>query len=164
MLKILTKLILNVVIWLSLVSVLQAQNQDHKKSIKEIHQVLEVLFDGMREGDSAKVASVFDANAQMYSSYADKDGYPVIKKGGLQSFLMAIGTPHKAIWDERLANTQINIDGGIAQVWTDYSFYLGNEFSHCGVDAFQLIYKPSVGWRIIHLMDTRRSSRKESPD
>ena len=79
-----------------------------------------------------------------------------IKKGNLASFLKAIGTPHDQIWDEKIWNTKIEIDGGIAQVWTDYAFYVGTEFSHCGVDAFHLIKDEEKGWKIVHLMDTRR--------
>ena len=48
------------------------------------------------------------------------------------------------------------VDGGIAQVWTDYAFYVGAEFSHCGVDAFHLAKDAFGSWKIMHLMDTRR--------
>ena len=127
--------------------------------IKEEHQIkllIDKLFDGMREGDSAKVASVFGKDVNMYTSFNNQQGEKVIKKGVLSSFLKAIGTPHDDIWDEKIWNTKIEIDGGIAQVWTDYAFYIGTEFSHCGIDAFHLIKENEQGWKIVHLMDTRR--------
>ena len=127
--------------------------------IKEEHQIkllIDKLFDGMREGDSAKVASVFGKEVNMYTSFNNQQGEKVIKKGVLSSFLKAIGTPHDDIWDEKIWNTKIEIDGGIAQVWTDYAFYIGTEFSHCGIDAFHLIKENEQGWKIVHLMDTRR--------
>jgi hypothetical protein len=36
-----------------------------------------------------------------------------------------------------------------------YVFYVGDRFSHCGVDSFQLV-RISAGWRIIQIADTRR--------
>jgi hypothetical protein len=30
------------------------------------------------------------------------------------------------------------LDGPLASVWAEYSFYAGEKFSHCGIDAFQL--------------------------
>jgi len=123
-----------------------------------VELLIHKLFDGMREGDSAKVASVFGKEVNMYTSFTNQQGEKVIKKGALSSFLKAIGTPHDQIWDEKIWNTKIEIDGGIAQVWTDYAFYVGTEFSHCGVDAFHLIKDGEKGWKIVHLMDTRRSN------
>lgn len=127
---------------------------EHEK--KEILNVIEKLFDGMREGDSSKVASVFDKEVSMLTSYTNKEGKKIISKGDLSRFLTAIGTPHEKVWDEKIWNTQIMIDGGIAQVWTDYAFYVGTDFSHCGVDAFHLVRRGEAGWKIVHLMDTRK--------
>jgi len=50
---------------------------------------------------------------------------------------------------------------GVAQVWTEYAFYLNKEFSHCGIDAFQLVKDKE--WKIIHLIDTRKKMNCEKP-
>ncbi|UCE94307.1 MAG: nuclear transport factor 2 family protein [Flavobacteriaceae bacterium] len=131
-------------------------NGNSEDDKKEVLNVIVKLFDGMREGDSAKVASVFDKEVNMLTSYTNKEGKKIISKGDLSKFLTAIGTPHDKIWDEKIWNTEIMIDGGIAQVWTDYSFYVGSDFSHCGVDAFHLVNRGDAGWKIVHLMDTRK--------
>lgn len=133
-----------------------AQNKQASEDSHAVQLVIDKLFDGMREGDSAKVASVFGEEVKMYTSFIDKDGTKKIRKGNLKPFLKAIGTPHDEIWDEKIWDTKITIEGGIAQVWTDYAFYVGTEFSHCGVDAFHLIKNPENQWKIVHLMDTRR--------
>jgi len=121
----------------------------------QVHQVIISLFDGMRESDSAKVHASFRDDVKMYSSFKGKDGSQKLHAGSLVEFLTAIGTPHDKVWNEGLSNTIIQIDGGIAQVWTDYTFHIGDELSHCGVDAFQLV-KLDGAWKIIHLLDTRR--------
>jgi hypothetical protein len=66
-----------------------------------------------------------------------------------------VGTPHDEVWDERVLSEKVEIDGPLASVWTEYAFYAGDEFSHCGIDAFQVAQTPE-GWRIIALTDTRR--------
>ena len=139
----------------------QGQNHTIKMDSTSIHTVILTLFDGMREADSAKVSSVFHKKVRMYSSFSSKEGELILKEGKLSSFLNAIGTPHDKIWDERIWNTKIQIDGGIAQVWTDYAFYISDDFSHCGVDAFDLVKDSSGNWKIIHLMDTRKKEACE---
>ena len=129
---------------------------DLDKDKHAVEKVINDLFDGMREADSSKVKALFSNDVQMYTSFTNKDGEKVLKKGELAAFLKAIGSPHDKIWDEKIWNTSVMIDGGIAQVWTDYAFYVGIEFSHCGVDAFHLAKDTSGSWKIMHLMDTRR--------
>lgn len=129
---------------------------DLKKDKQAVEQVIIDLFDGMREADSAKVKALFDQDVQLYTSFTNKEGRDILKKGELAPFLNAIGSPHDKIWDEKIWNTKVNVDKGIAQVWTDYAFYIGSDFSHCGVDAFHLIKDTSGKWKIVHLMDTRR--------
>ena len=128
---------------------------DISKDSLVVRQVLITMFDGMREGDSAKVSSVFRKDVRMFSSFKKSTGEPVLQEGKLSDFLKAVGTPHEEVWDERIYNVTILIDGDIAQVWTDYSFYLDKKFSHCGVDAFQMV-KENNKWLIISLIDTRR--------
>jgi hypothetical protein len=49
----------------------------------------------------------------------------------------------------------VHVDGPLAVVWADYSFYAGSKFSHCGVDAFQLA-RTGTTWQIISIVDTWR--------
>lgn len=122
----------------------------------EIRVVIDQLFDGMRSGDSSLVTSVFHSDARAYTSFEQKGEYQ-LHAGSIDDFAKAVGTPHDKIWDERISNVVIQIDDGLAQVWMDYSFYLGEEFSHKGVNAVQLV-KLDGRWQIIHLVDTRRKN------
>lgn len=130
-----------------------AQSQTAQRA--QVIQVIQQLFDGMRAGDSSLVSSVFDQKASMYTTFYDPDGHPQLRKGSLANFLKAIGTPHEAVWDERIWSYDVQIDQTMASVWTPYTFFAGEDFSHCGVNSFQL-YKSSEGWKIIHIMDTRQ--------
>jgi hypothetical protein len=43
----------------------------------------------------------------------------------------------------------------MAAVWTPYNFYYNGQFSHCGVNSFQVI-RFKDGWKIQYIIDTRR--------
>ena len=120
----------------------------------EVRAVVNRLFDGMRTGDSSVVRSVFHPAARLVTTLT-RNGAPVVQIDSLEQFVRAVGTPHSPAWDERLANTTVQIDGNLASVWTDYTFYAGDRLSHCVVDAFHLV-KTADGWKIIALADTRR--------
>lgn len=137
-----------------------AFGQEYSKKEQEVLDVIIKLFDGMRAGDSSIVSSVFHSDVRMYTNFNDKDGKDQTVEGSLAKFLTAVGTPHEEIWDERINNTTIKLEMGVAQVWTDYSFYRDQTFSHCGIDAFQLIREDGT-WKIIHLIDTRRKENCE---
>jgi hypothetical protein len=127
---------------------------------REVIDVVQRLFDAMRARDSATARSLFEPGARL-QSVATQQGVLRISEDSLAMFLRAIGTAHPQIFDERIANERVLIDGPYAIAWVDYTFYLGDRKSHCGVDAFQMVRRPA-GWRIFGLADTRR--RENCPD
>lgn len=139
----------------------QSQEIIFSDAEQQVYEVIVKLFDGMRAGDSAMVHSVFSDDVRMFTSAKNKEGELILREGNLQSFLNAVGTPHEEVWDEKIWNTRVNVEMGVAQVWTDYAFYVGDEFSHCGIDAFQLV--DDGGWKILQLIDTRKKMNCEKP-
>ncbi len=119
-------------------------------------EVVQRLFDGMRAGDSARVRSTFTADARLMST-AIREGEPLLRSVEIDRFVEAVGQPHDEVWDERIWDTEVRVDGVLATVWTRYAFYVGPRLSHCGVDAFQL-FRASEGWRIFQIADTRHEA------
>jgi hypothetical protein len=113
------------------------------------------LFDAMRAGDSASVRAVFHPQALLSSALVGPDGTPRVRIDSIGSFVRSIGAPHPEVLDERISGEVVQIDGPLATVWTRYAFYLGQKFSHCGVDAFTL-GRTGAEWRILALTDTRQ--------
>ncbi|UII29990.1 nuclear transport factor 2 family protein [Fulvivirga ulvae] len=150
-------------IMLCLVFCAELVAQEHSAEENAILDVVERLFEGVRAGDSAMVHTVFYDDVDFYTTLTNKEGKPVLHKGTLKGFLDAIGSPHDVVWDEPIWDTEIRIDGNLAQVWTKYAFYAGDKFSHCGVDAFHL-FKSENGWKIFHLTDTREWQDCNVPD
>lgn len=123
---------------------------DSAQVMAVVHQV----FDAMRARDSTSLRATFAADARMLGA-GDRNGTVVVENDAPDGFITAVGKPSPAMWDERIYNPEVRIDGRLAMVWTEYDFYLGDKFSHCGVDLFQLL-KTADGWKIITLADTRR--------
>jgi len=134
-----------------LVSIPLFSQQDKEEILKPI----KTMFDGMRAGDSTIVKSCFIEGASMHSTFVDKEGKKQLRKGDLQKFAEAVGTPHDEVWDEQIFSYRVEQDGTLATVWTDYTFYLGDKLSHCGVNAFHVI-DTDEGWKILSITDTRR--------
>ena len=103
-----------------------------------IINVIKMMFDGMRAGDSAMVGATFSEEMQMFTIFKTTKGDHMYMKSEPQKFLEAVGTPHDVVWDEIIWTYDVRIDGLLANVWTEYSFYAGKDFSHCGVNDFQL--------------------------
>ena len=128
-------------------------SSDHDAVMRTVKR----LFDGMRAGDSAMVRSAFDSNPRLVTTMV-RNGVPVLTTGSVEDFVRAVGTPHAEVWDERISGEIVHVDGPLATVWMRYSFYAGSQFSHCGVNAFELFRRPD-GWRITSIADTRRRER-----
>jgi len=120
---------------------------------QEVMAAVRQLFDGMRVHDTARIRAVLHPQARLVSS-GMKDGVPTVTVDPIADWLAAVSRGTEP-YDERLLNPVVKVDGGLASVWTDYSFYVGTRFSHCGVDDFLLV-RLAEGWRIIHIADTRR--------
>jgi hypothetical protein len=136
-----------------------AQSTDER----EIKKVIEQIFTGMLNSDSALVRGAFTNDITLATAARNKTNDPILhRESSLDGFLQAVGTPKKERWHEEFWNLKIQIDGDFASAWCDYAFYLGKTFSHCGVDAFHLHRTPD-GWKVFHLTDTRRKEPCDIP-
>lgn len=120
-----------------------------------VRAVIVQLFDGMRTRDSAAVRAAFVPDARLQTALV-RDGRPELRADSVGAFVRAIGgAPADVTLDERVDSVHVRIDGPLAVVTVDYTFYAGQRLSHCGIDAFQLFRGPE-GWKIFQLTDTRR--------
>lgn len=113
------------------------------------------LFTAMRHSDSKALLACFTDSALLQTIVRDKDGGIRIKNEKLVDFAALVGTMPKAAADERITFDVVKIDGPLASVWTPYRFYFNGQFSHCGVNSFQMI-RQNGSWKIQYLIDTRR--------
>ena len=129
---------------------LNAQNEE-----EAVKQVINNMFEGMKKSDTALIRSAFSSGAILQTIARTKDGKTVVRTDAVDSFIVSIARPHTEVLDERISFETIKIDGDLAIAWTPYKFYIGDKFSHCGVNSFQLVRMNGV-WKIQYLIDTRR--------
>lgn len=109
------------------------------------------LFDGMRQRDTAAMHALFDSTARLVTT-TTRNGQPVMRVASIDRWLQAVGSATQEL-DERIWDAEVRVDDNLATVWVKYEFLAGGQFSHCGVDAFQL-FKGPTGWRIFQVTDT----------
>lgn len=141
---------------LSFIFFLTSELFAQQTSTDAVKQTINTMLDAMRKGDSTLLRSVLAKEMELQSISADKMGKVSLSNKSADGLVTQIGTPHAAVYDERIVFGGIKIDGPLASVWTPYKFYLGNAFSHCGVNFFQLA-KTEGGWKIIHIEYTVRT-------
>ena len=64
---------------------------------------------------------------------------------------------------ERIWDPEVRIDGPVATLWAAYDLYNGDEFSHCGTDAFQLV-ETVGGWKVVVLSFTSHAPPSGHPE
>jgi hypothetical protein len=111
------------------------------------------LFTGMRTRDTALITQAFDSTARMVG--VSRDGSRLSLTAPSRFAGSVAGAPAGNVWNERIFEPEVRIEGDLAQVWTYYTFHLNGKFSHCGVDAFML-RKVGGAWKITQLADTQR--------
>ena len=112
------------------------------------------LFTGMKTADATLVETAFGDSA-ILQTIGQRDGKTVIRNEKVSDFAGFIRTQKKDACDERISFETVKIDGALAIVWTPYKFYYNGQFSHCGVNSFQLV-RLNGQWKIQYLIDTRR--------
>jgi Putative lumazine-binding len=134
----------------ALATVAQAQNADQEAAKQPILQ----LFEGMKKSDSTMAKQAFAPGARL-ETVQNKAGVVSVQNTDLAKFFVAIASAPSGALDERLTAMEIKVDGEMATAWTPYQFFYKGQFSHGGVNAFQLV-KLANGWKIWSIIDTRR--------
>ena len=108
-------------------------------------QMVQKFFDAMAERDAEKLRAMLTADGVLYGYRETPDGLDIIRPTH-QSFVDGIGEreskPIERFWDP-----QVLLHDRMAVVWAPYDFYDDGEFSHCGIDNFNLL-KTDRGWKI----------------
>jgi len=141
--------ILSLILFCSTAGLAQSAEED-------VRQAIVTFFEGFHAQDSTIIKSVVADGMIMQTMGRDKEGNTKLRDVEFVRFLKSIvSIPDSVSFKEVITKYTIKVDGPMANAWTDYQFWLGEEMSHCGVNSFQLMNQ-NGRWRIIYLIDTRR--------
>ncbi|MGC4103857.1 nuclear transport factor 2 family protein [Ferruginibacter sp.] len=131
-----------------------ANAQSAEDSVKA---VVNKMFDAMKNSDGATLKTTFADSAILQTIGRSKDGKTMIEHDTVDEFATIVGKMPKGDADERIVFDVVKVDGPLAIVWAPYKFYYKGNFSHCGIDSFQLV-RINGEWKIQYLVDTRRKT------
>jgi hypothetical protein len=120
-----------------------------------VKAAINLFFDGMRNADASMVKASFADSAILQTVVVNREGKVSVRNEPITGFADVLSKQKKGDLDERIEFETIKIDGPMATVWTPYKFYFQGNFSHCGVNSFQLV-KLNGTWKIQYIIDTRR--------
>ena len=120
---------------------------EKEKIISVVNQFFAVL--ASRSVEDAREILVPEGAA---FSLREKDNQTLLRFTAFQDLIKSLAESKKN-YKEVMTNPTVLIHNTIAVVWAEYKFYIDGEFSHCGVDAFNLV-KTNNAWKISGIIYT----------
>ena len=123
---------------------------------EEILALIDQAFDAIGSGDNEALRAIQLADGTSISFRRSPDGAAgqmVMRMTTNEELLEASDASGDTFVERWTAVPTVQIRGPIAVVWGEYEFWINNAFSHCGVDAINLV-KLEGGWKIANWMWT----------
>lgn len=120
-----------------------------------VKTVINTMFTAMKNADGVMLKSTFSDSIVFQTIARTKDGVMLVRTESPAGFIEQISKASPGSLDERISFETVKVDGPLASAWTPYSFYYNGQFSHCGVNSFQLVRFNGI-WKIQYIIDTRR--------
>jgi hypothetical protein len=126
--------------------------QDDKKAAIA---VVTQLFEGMKAKNSEQIKSAFAAEGQLIAIDKPRDGKGISKTRLFsgEAFAKMISEAKGVEFIEKMPSPEARISGDLAVVSGRYTFYVGDKFSHCGTNTFNLV-RTETGWKIANAAST----------
>ena len=121
--------------------------------------VVDGLFAAMLARDGAAVTELVEPQGLVTSVTMDAGASRVTSSSWAEfaSRLPQAPAPIR----ERLFDPEVRIRGDLAMVWSRYDLSVGDTFSHCGTDLFELVRRDGR-WRMLHVTYTRERTGCEA--
>jgi len=109
----------------------------------------------MKAKSFEEIRVLFTPEGQLVAIDKPRDGKGVSKTRVFtaESFAKTISEAKGADFIEKMSNKDVRITGDLAIVAGRYTFYVGEKFSHCGTNTFNLV-RTEIGWRIANAAST----------
>jgi hypothetical protein len=127
----------------------RAQDRDEAAVVATVER----LFDALYTRDSAAGIATFHPSATVLVVAGSP---PTITQTTPAALIGGITRATGGAFKERIFDTEVRIDGDVAQLWAYFTVHIGKEFNRCGMDAMTLVREAGV-WKISHASFTRRT-------
>ncbi len=141
--------------FLILLTVITCGNVKAQTAADSVKTVINKMFTAMKNADAPLLKSCFADSMVLQTISKNKEGKPIIINENPADFIEFIRKEIPGNADERITFDIVKVDGPLAIAWTPYQFYYKGQFSHCGVNSFQLV-RFNGKWKIQYIIDTRR--------
>ncbi len=121
------------------------ESQENDAEVAAVVAAVETVLHAINTADSDLARSVVLSDARVTA--VRESGWRSIAG---EDFAAGIGDPEQG-YVERMWDPRVQVLQNVATVWAPYDFYLKGEFSHCGVDAFQLVLVDGA-WKVQSLL------------
>nr|WP_286940960.1 nuclear transport factor 2 family protein [Allomuricauda sp.] len=129
--------------------------QPFEKDKMAVKKTIETFFWAFHAQDSVALRNLVADDIVLQTTARDKEGKTIFRTQDFGAFLKSIvSIPDSVAFEEKLTSWSIQVDRTMANAWVGYEFWLNGNFSHCGINSFQLINFDGE-WKIIYLIDTR---------
>lgn len=129
-----------------------ARAQEAASDTAGVLDAARAMLEGITTGDTALLRSVTAPDLRLEGTTPRGSLPPTAAGQTREEFLAMVGRPDADLF-ERMWNPTVRIHGRVADVLAPYDFYQEGEFSHCGVDLFQLV-ETSEGWVVVSVIWT----------
>ncbi|HEX8029875.1 MAG TPA: nuclear transport factor 2 family protein [Vicinamibacterales bacterium] len=123
-------------------------------------KTLQAFFDTMTARDVQGARKILEPQGRFHAMKT-RDGKVEVRSFSNEEYFADLNASKQRM-QERIWSPELRVSGLIATVWAPYDFWIDGKFSHCGVDAFDLI-KTAEGWKIAGGVYTVESKCDASP-
>jgi hypothetical protein len=128
----------------------RAQDRDKAAVIATVQR----LFDALEARDSVAGIATFHSSATVLVVAGSPS---IVRLTSPAALIGTIARDTTGTFKERLFDTEVRIDGDLAQLWAYFTVHIGKVFNRCGTDAMTLVREAGV-WKITHASFTRRTA------
>jgi hypothetical protein len=110
---------------------------------KAVLQTVDLLFEAIHKRDTSLASSILHPDGRFVAMTENGRYIAMSHKEYIHNLAKGKGKAVERYWD-----AEVHIRGHIATVWAPYDFYVNDQFSHCGIDALDLV-KIEGKWIIV---------------
>lgn len=133
----------------------EAQSTTNQDDNKAAVQIVEKLFAGMKAKNAEAISALFLKEGQLVAIDRPRtgDGPSTTRVFTGEAFAKLIAESKAGEFNEVMKNPEVKVFGDMALVFGRYTFHVGDKFSHCGTNSFQLV-RTADGWKIGNVAST----------